>query len=64
VAIGIKRGRDIVTQVHLEAEQAYLEHMVPLVQQVMHQTRERVLKGNTHVAGKNRGALDYHPTAA
>jgi IS5 family transposase len=60
VATGIKRGRDIVTQAHLEAEQAYLEHMVPLVQQVMHQARERVFKGNTHVAGKLVSLFEPH----
>lgn len=60
VATGIKRGRDIVAQAQLEAEQAYLEHMVPLVQQVMHQARERVFKGNTHVAGKLVSLFEPH----
>jgi len=32
--------------------QATLEHFVPLVQRVLVQTRERVFKGNTHVADK------------
>jgi IS5 family transposase len=60
VATGLKRSRDIVAQTHLEAEQAYLEHMIPLVQQVIHQTRERVFKGNTHVAGKIVSLFEPH----
>ena len=44
----------------LQAEQAYLERMIPLVQQVVHQTRERVFKGNTHVAGKIVSLFEPH----
>lgn len=52
VASGVKRGASVTDQVSLQSTRAYLEKMIPLVKQVMHQTRERVLKGNTHVAGK------------
>jgi transposase, IS5 family len=34
--------------------------MIPLVQQVMHQTRERLFKGNTHVAGKLVSLFEPH----
>jgi IS5 family transposase len=52
VASGVKHGASVTEQVCLEADRAYLEKMIPLVRQVMHQTRERVFKGNTHVHGK------------
>jgi IS5 family transposase len=60
VAIGIKCARNVVTQARLDAEQAYLEHMIPLVRQVMFQTRERLFKGNTHVAGKLVSLFEPH----
>ena len=44
----------------LEAAQAYLERMIPLVQQVMHQARERIFKGNTHVPGKLVSLFEPH----
>ena len=34
--------------------------MIPLVQQVMHQTRERLFKGNTHVPGKLVSLFEPH----
>jgi IS5 family transposase len=52
VAEGMKRGRSIKAQILLEAHGRYLERMIPLVQQVMRQTRERVFRGNTTSAGK------------
>jgi IS5 family transposase len=60
VATGIKRAGDVVVQAHLKAEQAYLEQMIPLVRQVMHQARERVFKGNAHVAGKIVSLFEPH----
>jgi IS5 family transposase len=60
VATGIKRGDRIIKQIRLEAAQAYLEQMIPLVQQVMHQTRERLFKGNTHVSGKLVSLFEPH----
>jgi transposase, IS5 family len=60
VATGRKRARGMTQQLSLEAARAYLEHMIPLVQQVMHQTRERVFKGNTHVPGKLVSLFEPH----
>ena len=60
VATGRKRARELVQQVCLEAAQAYLERMIPLVQQVMHQARERIFKGNTHVPGKLVSLFEPH----
>src|SRR5665213_1515349 len=45
VASGLKRAKGLLEQVSLEADRVYLERMIPLVQQVMHQTRERIFKG-------------------
>ena len=52
VADGVKRGASLIEQAVLEANRQYLETMIPRVQQVIRQTRERVIEGNTHVAGK------------
>jgi len=60
VATGRKRARGMTQQLSLEAARAYLEHMIPLVRQVMHQTRERVFKGNTHVPGKMVSLFEPH----
>jgi transposase, IS5 family len=60
VATGVKRGRGITQRLSLEAAGAYLERMIPLVQQVMHQTRERIFKGNTHVPGKLVSLFEPH----
>lgn len=60
VAAGRKRAHNILDQVRLEAAQAYLERMIPLVRQVMHQTRERIFKGNTHVPGKLVSLFEPH----
>jgi IS5 family transposase len=61
VVSGIKRARDsVLEQFSLEASKATLERMIPLVQQVMHQTRERLFKGNTHVDGKLVSVFEPH----
>ena len=52
VAAGIKQGTDPIGQVLLEASRQYLETMIPRVQQVMRQARERIFKSNVRVAGK------------
>lgn len=49
---GVKRSRKLVDQLRLEALKAELETMIPLVKQVMHQTKARVFKNDLHVAGK------------
>jgi len=60
IATGRKRARELLQQLRLEADQAYLERMIPLVQQVMRQTRERIFKGNTHVPGKLVSLFEPH----
>jgi len=60
VATGVKRGRRVMDQRHLQAARAYLEQMIPRVQQVMQQTRERIFKGNTHAPGKLVSLFEPH----
>jgi IS5 family transposase len=60
VATGRKRARGLLEQIGLEANKAYLERMIPLVRQVMHQARERIFKGNTHVPGKLVSLFEPH----
>lgn len=60
IAVGRKYARELLQQVSLETAQAYLARMIPLVQQVMHQTRERIFKGNTHVPGKLVSLFEPH----
>jgi IS5 family transposase len=60
VAAGLKRAKGLLEQVSLEADRVYLERMIPLVQQVMHQTRERLFKGNTHGEGKLVSLFEPH----
>jgi IS5 family transposase len=60
VATGRKRARRVLEMIRLEASRAYLERMIPLVRQVMHQARERLFKGNTHVPGKLVSLFEPH----
>ncbi|MGO9931183.1 MAG: ISNCY family transposase [Steroidobacteraceae bacterium] len=60
VGMGVKRARGLMQQLSLHSARAYLERMIPLVQQVMHQTRERIFKGNTHVQGKLVSLFEPH----
>ena len=60
VATGVKHGSSLVEQVVLEASRQYLETMIPRVQQVMRQTRERVIKGNTRLAGNIVSLFEPH----
>jgi IS5 family transposase len=60
VASGHKRARNVLQQIALQAHRAYLERMIPLVKQVMHQARERIFKGNTHVPGKLVSLFEPH----
>jgi IS5 family transposase len=60
IATGRKHARGLLQQLRLEANRAYLERMIPLVRQVMHQARERVFKGNTHVPGKLVSLFEPH----
>ena len=60
VADGVKRGASLIEQAVLDANRQYLETMIPRVKQVIRQTRERVIKGNTHVAGKIVSLFEPH----
>jgi IS5 family transposase len=60
VATGRKHARGLLEQLRLDANKAYLERMIPLVRQVMHQARERLFKGNTHVPGKLVSLFEPH----
>jgi IS5 family transposase len=52
IADGVKRSADVLRQAALEGMKKELETMSPRVQQVIRQTRARVLHGDTHAAGK------------
>jgi IS5 family transposase len=60
VATGRKHACGLLEQLRLDANKAYLERMIPLVRQVMHQARERLFKGNTHVPGKLVSLFEPH----
>jgi transposase, IS5 family len=60
VASGRKRARGLLEQIRLQGNRAYLERMIPRVRQVMHRTRERLFKGNTHVPGKLVSLFEPH----
>jgi len=49
---GVKRAAEGSRQARLEGLRRKLEGMVPLVQQVMRQTKARVFAGDTHAPGK------------
>src|SRR6266568_1890748 len=57
VAGGTKRARNILQQLVLEGLRQELDAMVPLVKQVMKQTRARIFRGDTHAEGKI--VIDY-----
>jgi transposase, IS5 family len=52
IADGVKHSADVMQQAALEGLQKELETMAPRVQQVIRQTRARVLHGDTHAEGK------------
>src|SRR5258708_4305555 len=52
IAGGTKRARNIQQQLVLEGLRQELDAMVPLVKQVMKQTRARIFRGDTHAEGK------------
>jgi IS5 family transposase len=60
IASGRKGARGLLEQIRLQAHRAYLERMIPRVRQVMHQARERLFKGNTHVPGKIVSLFEPH----
>jgi IS5 family transposase len=52
IAEGVKRSMDVVKQLGLEGLRQEIDAMVPLVKQVMKQTRARILRGDTRSDGK------------
>jgi transposase, IS5 family len=52
IGAGVKRGTEIVQQVALDALRQTLDDMIPLVHQVMRQTKARIFGGNKHAEGK------------
>ena len=52
IASGVKRPKKKMDKAVLQRARQALDTMIPLVQQVMQQTRVRVFKGNTHAEGK------------
>jgi len=52
IASGVKRSSDILQQAKLHALKSQIDDMVGTVKKVIHQTKERVFGGNTHVEGK------------
>jgi len=49
---GVKKSTELVDQLRLEALQAELERMIPLVQQVMRQTKARLFHNDLHASDK------------
>ena len=60
VASGIKCAASRKDQGPLAAARQFLETMIPRVEQVLRQARERILKGNTRVAGKIVSLFEPH----
>jgi IS5 family transposase len=52
IAQGVKRVKSVLKQLALEGLRQQLDEMVPLVRQVMKQTRARIFRGNTRSEGK------------
>src|SRR5206468_12751373 len=49
---GIKKSKKRIDQLRLDALRAELERMIPLVRQVMHQTKARLFGNNLHAPEK------------
>jgi IS5 family transposase len=60
VASGLKRAASIKDQALLAASRQSLERLIPRVEQVLRQARERIFKGNVHVAGKVVSLFEPH----
>jgi IS5 family transposase len=61
IASGVKRSRTLLKQMALEGLRAALEDMVPLVKQVMRQTRARIFRGETRTEGKLLSLFEPSP---
>jgi len=60
IAEGIKRCTCPLDQAAVEGDRTYLETMIPRVQQVLRQTRERIDLGNTRAPGKIVSLFEPH----
>jgi IS5 family transposase len=60
VVTGIKGSADLLSQLSIEGHCVYLETMIPRVQQVMRQTRERIFSGDTRTPGKLVSLFEPH----
>jgi transposase, IS5 family len=60
VVSGVKRAASIKDQALLTASRRSLETLIPRVEQVLRQARERIVKGNVHVAGKLVSLFEPH----
>ena len=60
VASGVKRAASSAEQAAVESARRYLDTMIPRVQQVLRQTRERIGKSNTRAAGKIVSLFEPH----
>jgi transposase, IS5 family len=60
VVTGIKGSADLRSQMAIEAHCVYLETMIPRVQQVMRQARQRIFGGDTHTPGKLVSLFEPH----
>jgi transposase, IS5 family len=60
VVTGIKGSADLIEQLAIEGHCVYLETMIPRVQQVMRQTRERVFGGDPRTPGKLVSLFEPH----
>jgi Transposase DDE domain len=52
IAVGVKRAGSLSKQLALEGMRTEIERMVPLIRQVMKQTRARIFRGDTRSEGK------------
>jgi IS5 family transposase len=60
VVTGIKGSAELIAQLALEEHCVYLETMIPRVQQLMRQARERIFGGDTRSAGKLVSLFEPH----
>lgn len=58
--VGIKASPDLISQMAIEGQCVYLDTMIPRVQQVMRQARERIFGGDTRTPGKLASLFEPH----
>jgi IS5 family transposase len=52
IGTGVRRCAEVAAQLALQGQRQLLDQMVPLVQQVLRQTKARIFAGDTHSEGK------------